>query len=79
MNTVTRRLGVPPRQRGSVTNCSCPDIFELADGRFAIIGTDVTAELKPRLPRDAGVAPYERIVAITRETLVLAKPDIPDI
>ena len=75
---VVRRLGASPRERGSATNCSCPDILELADGRFAIIGTDVTEELDGRLPGDASRAPYERIVVITRETLVRAKPDIPD-
>jgi hypothetical protein len=57
-------------------NASCPDLFELNDGRFAIIGTDMTEELSGDLPPDAGVAPYERIVVITRETLLRAKGDI---
>lgn len=51
-------------------------MFELSDGRFAIIGTDMTDELANRLPADAGVAPYERIVVITRDTLLRAKGDI---
>ncbi len=75
---ITRRLGVSPRERGSATNCSCPDIFELADGRFAVIGTDLTENLDGALPADASRADYERIVVITRETLVRAKPDIPE-
>jgi hypothetical protein len=74
---IARRLGVPPRERGSVTNGTCPDIFELADGRFAIVGTDATDQLDSVLPPDAGRADYERIVIITRETLVKAKADIP--
>jgi hypothetical protein len=57
-------------------NASCPDLFELNDGRFAIIGTDMTEELSGDLPPDAGVAPYERIVVITRDTLLRAKDDI---
>jgi hypothetical protein len=50
----------------------------LSDGRFAIIGTDVTDSLDEDLPRDASRADYERIVVITRETLLRAKADIPD-
>jgi hypothetical protein len=50
----------------------------LADGNFAVIGTDVTDSLDTQLPDDAGRADYERIVVITRETLVKAKKDIPD-
>ena len=57
---------------------SCPDVFELADGRFAIIGTDATGDLDGRLPADASRADYERIVVITRETLVRARADIPE-
>jgi hypothetical protein len=73
---IARRLGATPQERGSVTNGTCPDIFELADGRIAVIGTDMTAELMDKLPTDAGVAPHERIVVITRETLLRAKDDI---
>jgi hypothetical protein len=74
---IIRRLGVPPRERGSLTNSTCPDIFELADGRFAVIGTDVTDQLDGALPADAGRGAGERIVIITRETLINAKFDIP--
>ncbi|MEV5331386.1 hypothetical protein [Streptomyces werraensis] len=78
MSQIVRRLGVAPRLRGSTTGSTCPDLFELADGNFAVIGTDVTDSLDPQLPADAARADYERIVVITRETLVKAKPDIPD-
>jgi hypothetical protein len=60
-----------------MTNATCPDIFELSDGRFAIIGTDLTDELDAQLPVDAARADYERIVVITRDTLLRARPDIP--
>jgi hypothetical protein len=75
---IVRRLGATPRERDSTNNMSCPDIFELDDGRFAVIGTDRTAELEALLPADASRADYERIVVITRDTLVRAKVDIPD-
>lgn len=74
---IGRRVGIPPSARGSATNCTCPDIFELADGNFAVIGTDRTAELRDQLPPDAGVAPYESIVVITRDTLLAAAKDLP--
>jgi hypothetical protein len=75
MTTILRRLGATPQERGSDANGTCPDIFELADGRFAIVGTH-TPELAAKLPDDAGVAPYETIVTIPREVLLLAKADI---
>jgi hypothetical protein len=75
---IERRLGVPPRERGSLGNTNCPDIFQLRDGRFAVIGTDATSELDPQLPSDASRGSHERIVVVTRETLVRARPDIPE-
>ena len=74
---IVRRLGLTPQERGSLSNATCPDIFELSDGSFAVIGTDYTDELDAKLPVGAARADYERIVVITRETLVAARPDIP--
>ncbi|MFE0633071.1 hypothetical protein ACFW3D_39825 [Streptomyces sp. NPDC058864] len=75
---IVRRVGVSPRERGSTAAATCPDIFELSNGDFAVIGTEATADLDGKLPPDAARADYERIVVITRETLVRAKRDIPD-
>ncbi len=76
---IIRRLGDPPRKRGSLTAETCPDIFELADGSFAVIGTDRTEELDAELPADAARADYERIVVIPRNVLIAAKADIPSV
>ena len=76
--SIVRRLGDPPKLRGSGTMETCPDIFELSDGSFAVIGTEATADLDSLLPPDAARADYERIVIITRDTLLRAKRDIPD-
>ncbi|NJP53485.1 hypothetical protein HCJ93_26325 [Streptomyces sp. SBST2-5] len=76
---IIRRLGVAPRFRGSVNGGTCPDVFELANGDFAVIGTDMTDTLEAELPSDAARADYERIVVVSRETLVKAKADIPDV
>ncbi|WP_030038967.1 hypothetical protein [Streptomyces resistomycificus] len=78
MSQIIRRIGVPPCDRGSTGGGNCPDIFELADGSFAVIGRDATDSLDPDLPADASRADYERIVVITRDTLIRAKADIPD-
>ncbi|MFE6753698.1 hypothetical protein ACFVDQ_08880 [Streptomyces sp. NPDC057684] len=75
---IVRRIGASPQQRGSVSGQSCPDVFELSDGNFAIIGTEATALLEKELPPDASRADYERIVVVSRETLVRARPDIPE-
>ena len=76
---VVGRLGDSPDHRGSGTMETCPDLFELSDGSFAVIGTDRTKELDPLLPADAARADYERIVVITRDTLLRAKRDIPEV
>jgi hypothetical protein len=73
---IVRRLGTTPRQRGSLNNGTCPDIFETDDGRFAVIGDDMTDELRGLLPTDAR-ADGARIVVVTRETMLAARWDIP--
>ncbi|MET9370141.1 hypothetical protein ABZY00_20140 [Streptomyces griseoflavus] len=75
---IVRRIGASPKERGSMTGDTCPDIFELSDGNFAVIGTDATAALDAKLPADAARADHERIVVISRDTLLRAKGDIPN-
>lgn len=76
-----RRLGTDPHQGGAQTPAlqGCPDIFELENGDFAIIGSDVTSQVKCKLPPGATCGPDERIIAIPRTTLIRAKPYIPEI
>ena len=52
---IRRRLGPAPHADGKPTAAlhGCPDIFELVDGDFAIIGIDVTEEARRHLPADA--------------------------
>ena len=57
---------------------SCPDIWELADGDFAIIGKDITDVAIDELPATAGCGPDERIIRLPRNLLVSAKPRIPN-
>lgn len=69
-----KRLGSNPQCSGS---SGCPDIWELENGDFAIIGADIS-ETASLLPPSAGCAANECIVKIPRELLVRAKSDIPD-
>ena len=77
--TFLRRLGPDPHSGGAWTYAlsGCPDIWELDDGDFAVIGTDITAAAAT-LPPSASCGPDERMVRLPRKTLVLAKPEIPD-
>lgn len=74
-----RRIGPDPHENGAqtVSLFKCPDILELSDGNFAVIGIDMTAQAIPNLPATASCGPDERVVWIPRATLVRAKPDIP--
>lgn len=77
---ILRRLGTPPPLRASsecVACNNCPDLFELEGGDFAVIGYDVTEEVSPHLPADAGCGANERIVRIPRSVLVAAREAIP--
>jgi len=80
MLTCTRRLGPDPHANGAKTSSAagCPDILELADGDFLVIGVDITDEAEGRLAFGASRSPEERIVKIPRRTLLLAKRDIPE-
>ena len=75
-----RRLGPDPHADGAQTEAlhNCPDLFELADGNFALIGIEMTAKALPHLPPSASCGPDERIVWIPRRLLVGARSDIPN-
>lgn len=77
--TFIRRIGPDPHANGATTlGCyGCPDIWELDNGDFAVIGADITA-LAGKLPASASCGPDERMVRIPRKLLIQAKPDIPD-
>jgi len=73
-----RRIGPPVHDGGASSGAnSCPDIWELADGDFAVIGVDRTSELAGHLPPDAFLDPGESLVVIPRRTLVEARENIP--
>jgi hypothetical protein len=75
-----RRIGPDPQTNGlQCSGCrSCPDIWELDNGDFAIIGADITAAAVANLPPSAGCSSDERIIRLPRKLLVNAKQHIPD-
>lgn len=76
--TFKRRIGPDPHAGGmkSSSSSGCPDLFELGDGDFAVIGADITSAAVGSLPPSAGCAPEERIVRIPRDLILRAKHDI---
>ena len=75
-----QRIGLDPHRNGRETGGAngCPDIWELEDGNFAVIGAEKTAALRPKLPLTAGCGPDEGIIVIPRELLVEARGYIPE-
>ena len=75
-----RRIGPDPHINNakSPSTSGCPDIWELENGNFAIIGCDLTESLATSLPSTASCGTEERIVVIPRATLTNAKQEIPD-
>jgi len=74
---VIRRLGTAPRDRSGPkcgSSLDCPDVFELSNGDFAIIGLDVSESMT--LPADAGRSATERVVMVPREVLLAAFNDL---
>lgn len=70
-----RRIGSTPQQRGSTTGATCPDVIELNDGRFYVIGK--VAHLKlPEWERleslGAAVDDDEQAVVVPRDAMLTA-------
>ena len=76
-----RRIGPDPHANGQRTASlkGCPDILELADGDFAVIGVDITEAAQANMLPTAGCGPDERVVRIPRKLLVGAKSHIPNL
>lgn len=74
-----RRLGRSAQDLGlSSSSSSCPDIWELDNGDFAMIGTDATEAYSDRLPDGVSLAADERLVVIPGAMVRAAKSDISD-
>jgi hypothetical protein len=75
-----RRIGPDPHEGGAETTSGqgCPDIWELTNGDFAVIGVRATGSLRPLLPPSASCGADEEIVIVSRRIVLDAKSGIPD-
>jgi hypothetical protein len=71
-----RRLGQSGQQQCS-TGLSCPQILEMQNGDFAVVGADMTEEAIPAMPPGPGVGPNERVIRVPRQVLIAARTEIP--
>lgn len=65
-------------QGGSPAADGCPDIWELSNGDFAVIGIRKTREFLHLLPESAGCGLDEEIVLVPRVIMANAKRDLPE-
>lgn len=72
-----RRLGRPAEQETGGASGS-PDVFELANGNFGVVGWDITDSVDLSLLPGVHCAPGERTVMVDRQVLLDARRDIPD-
>jgi hypothetical protein len=72
-----RRLGRPAGEPTTGATGS-PDVVELVNGDFAVVGWDITDDVDLSLLPGVHCAPGERVVRIDRAVLVKARRDIPD-
>lgn len=74
-----QRIGEDPHKDNEVSPAAdgCPDIWELDNGDFAIIGMRKTKELFSLLPPTASCGNDEEIIVIPRKLLIKAKQFIP--
>lgn len=73
-----KRIGPDPHAKGPTeATKGCPDVWELDDGSFAVIGFRAP-ELASLLPEGASCGPDEQIIILPRRVLVDAKNDIPN-
>lgn len=72
-----RRIGpVPNATTGSSGANGCPDVWELDNGDFAVIGFRATPALLASLPADAGIEPDEALVVVPRAVLLGARENL---
>ncbi len=67
---------IDPSARSCTAALNCPDVLELQDGDFAVIGADMTTTAA-QLPVGSGCGPEERIVRVPRSVMLQVRARIP--
>jgi len=76
---IVGRIGRSPQELGvSSQDASCPDILQLSNGDYAVIGRDFTDQYAHSLPEGVRLGARERIIVIPGLTMRAARADIPD-
>lgn len=75
---VTGRMGITPAQRGSTSGATCPDVFRLSDGSYAVIGKIPTAPhlLDDLFTHGASIGDDECLVIVPADCMDPAARDI---
>lgn len=74
-----RRIGSTPQQRGSTTGANCPDVIELDDGSYLVIGKYpglTEPEALDLIDQGASIGPDEFPVIVPRDCLAAAARQI---
>lgn len=70
-----RRLG-----ENALNQCeyghNCPQVLEMTDGSFAVVGLNIKHEAAPHLPPGLGIGPDEGMVKVPRQVMIAMIPDL---
>jgi hypothetical protein len=69
-----KRLG---ESNGSLCGHNCPQVLEMNDGDFAVVGLDITEEAVGLMPPGPGVGAKEKVVKIPRRVIIAARAELP--
>ena len=75
---IVRRVGASPQARGSLSGDTCPDLVELENGDFVVVGTTTTDPAVDGWLRahGGGIADHESAVIVPRDCVHAAVLDI---
>lgn len=71
----TRRLGESALQQCEYGH-NCPQVLEMVDGDFAVVGLNIKQEAAPHLPPGPGIGPDEGMVKVPRRVIMGMIPDL---
>jgi len=71
-----RRLG-----RSANAQCAggfnCPQVLEMPDGDFAVVGIIITDDAKRNIPQGPGIGPGEGVVKVPRRVMADVRAELP--
>jgi hypothetical protein len=69
-----KRLG---QSNGGLCAHHCPQVLEMSDGNFAVVGLDITEEAIKVMPAGPGVGATEKVVKIPRHVIIAVRAELP--